>query len=281
MFRTRRSLEAPTAGLAALALDAHVLAQSRGPASRFADVRILDESGRQVPYLIERREEPISQDLVVKPTPPSEVPALEERAGRRPSLYTLALPFANMPSATLVIETSARVFERRLRLGVERQADRTRRNPVFEVWAEQVWRHVDPDTAARPLALRIDRTRETELLLAVDEGDNAALPITKARLLLPSYRLRFYRTGSGPLQVVYGRDDLQPARYDLALLAPQVMGAVATEVTAAEVRGDDVTSTPPQMNKSVAGVFWISMSVAVLILLVIIARLLSTRGAGG
>ena len=74
---------------------------------------------------------------------------------------------------------------------------------------------------------------ETEILLVVDEGDNAPLPLTKARLLLPSYRLRFYHTGNASLRLAYGRDDLQPPQYDLALLAPRVMGARAREVDAA------------------------------------------------
>ena len=74
---------------------------------------------------------------------------------------------------------------------------------------------------------------ETELVLVVDEGDNAPLPLTKARLLLPSYRLRFFHAGGTPLRMVYGRDDLQPPQYDLALLAPRVMGAGAREVDAA------------------------------------------------
>ena len=182
-----------------------------------------------------------------------------------------------MPPGTLVVETSARVFERTFRLGIERAPDRTRRDSAFDVRASEVWRHTDPETPARPLSLRLGSSQETEYLLAVDEGDNAALPISKIRLLLPSYRLRFYRTGSVPLRLVYGRDDLQPARYDLALLAPQVMGAVATEVAAAQ--GETVNSAPPGARHSVSAIFWVAMSLSVLILLAIIARLLTQRGA--
>ena len=65
---------------------------------------------------------------------------------------------------------------------------------------------------------------ETQLFLVVEEGDNAPLPITKARLLLPSYRLRFFHAGNALLRLTYGRDDLQPPQYDLALLAPQGHG---------------------------------------------------------
>jgi hypothetical protein len=71
-----------------------------------------------------------------------------------------------------------------------------------------------------------------ELWLVVDEGDNAPLPLVHARLLLPSYRLRFFAPAGGGLRLLYGRDDLEPPRYDLALLAPTLMGAAATEVTA-------------------------------------------------
>jgi hypothetical protein len=273
-FRSRRPIDAPREGLAALPLDAHALTRSRGPAARFADVRILDSANRQVPYLIERREEPLALDLRITPAPPSDIPALKERAGRRPSLYTITLPLPNMPTGTLVLETSGRVFERGVRLGIARSPDRHRRDPTFDLKAQEVWRHTDANTAARPLALRVDSTADTQLLLAVDEGDNAALPITKARLLLPSYRLRFYRTGRGQLQLAYGREDLQPARYDLALLAPQVMGAVATEVAAVTDIEQQVNSAPPELQRKVSTIFWVAMTLSVLVLLALIVRLL-------
>jgi hypothetical protein len=277
-FKTIRAFELTSPGLSALPLDAHALAHSRGPSARFADVRVLDDASRQVPYLVERREEPIVIEVPIAPAPPSKAPSLKERGGRRPSLYKVTLPYANMPPATLVVETSARVFERRVMLGVERGADRSRRDPYFDPMADEKWRHVDGAMPARPLALRLAKTADTEFLLAVDEGDNAALPITKVQLLLPSYRLRFYRTVKGPLRLAYGRDDLQPARYDLSLLAPQVMGAVATEVTTL-AGGEQVNSAPPQLTKTVSTIFWVAMSLAVLILLAIIARLLRTRTA--
>ena len=50
-----------------------------------------------------------------------------------------------------------------------------------------VWR--DPVFEQFPLALD---PPPTELSLTIDEGDNSALQITDVRLLLQSYRLRFY-----------------------------------------------------------------------------------------
>ncbi len=59
-FRHSRTIPAGPAGLVALPLDAAVLAHSAGPDRGFADVRVLDSTGRQVPYLVERRDEPLT-----------------------------------------------------------------------------------------------------------------------------------------------------------------------------------------------------------------------------
>ena len=91
--------------------------------------------------------------------------------------------------------------------------------------------HADRAVAAPALTLAVPQVDATDLWLTVDEGDNAPLPISAVRLLLPSYRLRFYRPADSPLRLVYGRTDLGAPQYDLALLAPHVMGAEAREVT--------------------------------------------------
>ncbi len=110
---------------------------------------------------------------------------------------------------------------------------------------------------------------DLDLWLTVDEGDNAALPLAGARLLLPSYRLRFYRSGKEPLRLVYGSRDQGAPQYNLALLAPEVMGVDAREVSALPESGAAAGATP-----FVSGpVFWIFLSVAVLVLLALIARL--------
>jgi hypothetical protein len=103
----------------------------------------------------------------------------------------------------------------------------------------------------------------------VDEGDNAPLPLRDAALLLPSYRLRFFREGNARLTLLYGRSDLAPPRYDLALLAPRLLGAPAQDVTpGTEHGGANVTGVTPTI------VFWCALALAVLALLVLIVRLL-------
>ena len=77
--------------------------------------------------------------------------------------------------------------------------------------------------------------------------------------------------------MVYGRDDLQPPQYDLALLAPRVMGARAREVDAASAG-----STPRSSTESFASprIFWVVLTGAVLVLLGLIVRLLRTSERG-
>ena len=268
-----------TVGLFALPLDAHALAHTRGPGARFADVRLLDGSSQQIPYLLERRNEPLSVDLAVKPAPDSQAQELKMPAGsRQRSVYVVTLPYANLPTSSLVLETSARVFQRTVRIGLDRQPDRSRREAYFDVRAAETWRHADEQTPARPLLLRVDTMPETQLFLVVDEGDNAPLPITKARLLLPSYRLRFFHAGNAVLNMAYGRDDLQPPQYDLALLAPRVMGARATEISAAPAG-----SAAPSSAESFASprTFWVVLTGAVLALLALIVRLIRGQGEQG
>lgn len=265
-FRFTREIADGDAGLAALVLDASVLAQSRGPRARFADVRIVDGAGRQVPYLVERRDEPLPLALTLRPDTTSDVAA---DAAQRPSRYRITLPHAGLPDARLVLETSARVFRRDVQVAVEQPADRRHRAPWLNIVSASGWTHANQDAAAPALVLPLDSTESAELVLMVDEGDNAPLPITGARLLLPSYRLRFYRPPSGPLRLVYGREDLALPQYDLALLAPQVMGAEARETIAAPpqppARSGATFIAPP--------VFWALLGVAVLVLLAMIGRL--------
>jgi hypothetical protein len=269
-FRYRRSVPISAEGLIALQLDAAVLSHSRGPSNAFADVRLVDDEGYQIPYLIERRDEPLAIDLTLQHGP-ADVRGLPESNRDNQSIYALILPYDNLPNPRIVLETSERIFRRSIRLGVERPADRRHRDAWFEDLAHAEWQHGDQGTSAPPTELVIPRGDVTRLLLVVNEGDNRPLPITSARLLLPSWRLRFFRS-AGHLQLIYGRDDAGPPQYDLALLAPAVMGAAAHDVVpAGEVGSARSSSTilSPRL-------FWIGLGLAVLILLALIVRLISS-----
>jgi hypothetical protein len=272
-FRHRRAIQTESAGLVALQLDAAALAHSDGPDARFADVRIADASGRQVPYLLERRDEPISMDLALTPSP-AETPWLRSEPGHHRSVYAVTLPYPSLPSPRLVLQTSDRVFRRAVQIVRERPPDRRHRDAWAEVLASAVWQHADPETDAPALLLPIASRDATEVLVVLDEGDNRPLALTGARLLLPSWRLRFHNAG-GPLRLLYGQDTLQPPRYDIELLAPQLMGAEAAEVEAA---GETAVNTAAPVLIS-PRTFYIALAAAVLVLLGVIAKLVTSTEA--
>ncbi len=266
-FRFQRALPDGPSGLSALILDADVLAHSRGPSQRFADVRIVDDGGRQVPYLIERREEPLTLELEPKSYQPN-ARELRPNEGSRRSAYLVRLPYEGLPDLRIVIETSARVFQRNVQAGIERPPDRRRRENWFEVRAASTWQHADESRPAPALTLAVGSGVPRDLVIVVEEGDNQPLPIAAVRGLLPSYRFRFHRR-AGPLRVVYGRDDAAAPQYDLVLLAPQVMGAMAREIAAAPA----VAAAPAAPQLLSPWTFWIGLALSVIVLIAIIARL--------
>ncbi|HKH74719.1 MAG TPA: DUF3999 family protein [Vicinamibacterales bacterium] len=264
-FRYVRPIPSGEAGLVTIPLDAAVLAHGR-PAA-FADVRVIDAANRQVPYLIERASEPLSLDLAIEPvaTRPASL-----ASNRTLSVYRVRLPLEQLPQARVVLTTPARVFTRRVTVGVEHGPDRRRRDPWFETLATSDWSHADQESPAPALTMAVRPIDAREVFITVEEGDNSPLPFAPARLLLPSYRLRLFRERNAALRLAYGRDDLSPPQYDLALIAPQLTGVTAIEI----MPGPEQTSAPesPLMLMS-PQIFWAVLSAAVLILIGLVVRL--------
>ena len=133
--------------------------------------------------------------------------------------------------------------------------------------------HTDQDKPTPELTLRlapVDVGVNKELLVILEEGDNSSLPIGGARLLLPAYRLRLYRDRGASLRLAYGRSDLSTPRYDLALLAPQVLGVTATEVMPGSEQIGAAAAAAATISPRV---FWGALAIAVVVLLAMIARL--------
>jgi hypothetical protein len=272
-FRYTRPIRAGKSGLVALGVDAPILAHSRGPARRFEDVRIVDASSRQIPYLIERLEEPMPFELTLEAAT-SRAPELAGATGR--SIYRIRVPYRTLPDSTLVLTTSARLFRRTVAIGVERPPDRQRRDHYFVPMATRAWQGINRESAAPMATFDIRHLDADALTVVVEEGDNSPLPLTGARLLLPSYRLRFYRPASTDLQLVYGRDDLSPPQYDLALLTPIVMGAEALEIVAG---AETASPSVPQAASVISPrLFWAFLGAAILVLMAVLFRLVRQTG---
>ena len=269
-FKYVRDIPSGEPGMVALRLDEAALAHSRGIVSRFGDVRVISEDGRQVPYLVERSSEPLSVDVILERLDP--VPAsLQTRPNE--TVYGIAWPHERLSSARLVLTTSTRVFRRRVSIATERRPDRLRRDAWLETLASAEWVNATQETAAPALTLPLPDTEASRLLVVVDEGDNSVLPIASGRLLFPQYRLRLFRGPQTTLRLAYGQPELAAPSYDLALLAPRLLGVSAMEISAGTERAE--SGTPPTSPLS-PPVFWAVMGAAVVVLVFLIVRLVRT-----
>ena len=270
LFKYVRTVPSGDARLVTIPLDGAALAHSASGGGGFSDLRVIDGGGRQIPYLVERASEPLSLDLDVERLPAPPKTLAPSRSAR--SVYRVKYPFPGLPASRLVLPSSARVFERVVTVAVEREPNERRRDPSLHTIVSMRWMHADQDSPAVPLTVSIPSMPETDLLVIVDEGDNAPLPIGPARLLLPSYRLRLFRPGGTALRVAYGRADLGPPQYDLALLGPQVMGAPALDVVPGAEQSNSAADTGATLVSP--RLFWAALGVAAIVLVGLIARLL-------
>lgn len=253
-YRVSRRLPEAPPGLTVLLLDAHALARSNE-----RDLRIADANGRQVPYLLERRAEPLALDL---PIPP-------RRDERTSSVYRFELPYDNLPLHGFVLTTSARVFDRNVTV---RRAGRNHRRRSGEHLASAQWRSAEPDLPAPVLRLELPQRGPRTIEVVIDEGDNAPLPLASAQLLLPPLALRFDHPGT-ELFLLYGNGRAAAPRYDLALLAPRLFAEPARELTLGAAPGGREPDEDNQGRK----LFWIGIVVASVVLIATLLRLLLVR----
>jgi len=257
-FRYERKILPGPPGQVTLTLDAAVLAHSS-----LDDLRLADLKGRQIPYLLEPAPKPLLLDL---PEP--------ERLGGEPrwrSRYHVRMPYPTLPASRLLIETPAGVFER----PIELEGPRSRRGEPRWSSSPGIWRHTDPHVPPPPLALDIPARPGATVDLLLDEGDNASLPLGRLRIEIPTWRLRFFHPGGGDVRLLYGRKDLRAPRYDLSLIASQLDPARARE---ARLGREPSPGAVADMSRVPRGVFWGALATAVVVLLLVLARLLHDEG---
>jgi len=267
-FAYVRDIPAGPAGLITIPLDAAVMAHSGLPPRRLKDVRVIDRSGLQVPYLLEQRDEPLMIDARIERR---DLPSGIQAPGSRVSSYIVHLPYNELPNARIVLTTRARVFQRAVTLGTVVPAAE-RRPARLAQQGSATWIHSDQSLAAPSLTFPLPRS-DGDLFLLVDEGDNQPLPIEKVTVLMPAYAVRLFRRPDLPMRLVYGHDTLQSPRYDLQLLAPQLMGRRAEEIAAEPEQPSDAAAAATAQTVPPA-VFWSALALAVIVLLGLVVRLM-------
>jgi hypothetical protein len=262
-WRFRKAVRLTTAGVQQLELDLDVLA---GAQPGGADLRLM-RAGAQVPYLVERPK-------LSRATPLALTPANEPR---RPSVsrWQLKLPRPGAPLTRLTLTSSTPLFQRHVRL-LEKISDP--RNGDYErTLAASDWSHAPGNDAPLTLTLSAPPQGDT-LWLETDNGDNPPLALGAVQAAYPVTRLLF-KTDFPPAEVVnlyYGNREVGAPRYDLALVAGQILAA---EKNVATLDAEEVAKSGGWAAGALAAarggaLFWAGLAVVVVVLLAVVAKLL-------
>ncbi len=261
----RRTVSVREPGVQMLELDAEVVAGAR---EDLGDLRLV-RGGRQVPYLMERTN--LSRMLEVK--------FAEERVEKRPALsrWKLTLPHEGLAVSQLRLEASSRLFERSFSLYEERT---TRNGETSRLYlGESVWRR-DPANAESVGHVTPERRPGRVIWLETENGDNPVIGLTRVQAVYPVTRLLFQAmAASGPesgeaIELWYANEQASAPRYDVGLVVGRLLAAerrVATLSEGTEVAGEQAGKTGW---KPGGWVLWAGLSVVVLALLGIVAKLL-------
>jgi hypothetical protein len=139
-----------------------------------------------------------------------------------------------------------------------------------------------PDAPKRDLVLELNaRPKSDTLFLETDNGDNPAIELRDFRGYYPATRVIFKATPD-PVQQVwlyYANPDATAPRYDLALVAGQLLKAERGTVAAG--REENLSPKPSLVGQTLTGstryIFWGALALVVIVLLAIMSRFLPNQ----
>jgi hypothetical protein len=260
-WKFRQPVKIARAGAQQLELEPDVLTHAQ---SGFQDLRLLHGSN-QVPYILERTS--ISRSLA--PT----VTATNDTKDPKLSRWIIKLPQSRLPVTRLSCVTQTALFQREVTLYEEladERGEKYRHNLGGASWVQT------PDRKSREFFLTLDSPPQSDtLFLETHNGDNPSVELEKFQLFYPATRILFKAGPDDELFLYYGNPRADAPRYDLSLVAGQLLSADRTIAA---------PGTEQQLRKSswreheIPGqggvVFWGILALVVVVLLVIISRLL-------
>jgi hypothetical protein len=260
----RKRIEISKAGVQQVELDLETLSRA---APGFQDLRLI-RNGKQVPYLIERT--PITRSLA---------PAIERADDpKRPTVsrWIIRFPNPSLPVTRLTCDTDAPFFKREVRLTEDVPDDRG--NPRTVIRGTACWVRT-PGEKMRKLALQTASPVTDSLILHVENGDNPPLDLKDFRSYYLATRVIFDSSMHGDTFLYYGNRSAALPRYDIDLIAPQLLAA--KKVKATLVKAEPLKKTAWAEGESLTGkggwVLWIALGALVVVLLGAMARLLPKK----
>jgi hypothetical protein len=263
-WKFRKLLPLTSSGMQQVELDPELLARSQ-PDQR--DVRIV-RGEYQLPFLFERTSlsRPISLNAVAVKDPKK--PAL--------SLWSLKLPQPGVPITRLACASSSPLFHRQMRLWEEITDERG--DKFASELGRAMWDQT-PDSPKRDLIIELNaRPKSDTLFLETDNGDNPPIELRDFRGYYPVTRLVFKAMPdpAQPVWLYYGNLDAAAPRYDLALVAGDLLKAERSTVAAGAE--ENLSPKPSFVGQSLTGstryIFWGALALVVIVLLAIMSRFL-------
>ncbi|MFV2071577.1 MAG: hypothetical protein ACC742_02855 [Thermoanaerobaculales bacterium] len=255
LFSHRRRLEvAPSAeGLSRLRLEPADLAVLRDD---LADLRIVDDEGRQWAYLRQAGGRPVSFPLEIA----------GHRRENRTSYFELEMPQGALVLDRIDIAADAPYFDRdftlhgRLEDGSIRELARGR----------LVRREGDP----RPTAISLKPWRVVGLELEIEDGDDAALALGRVEAFSATSDV-YLAAGAGEYELLLGNPDAEPPVYELERIRSTILAVPASDVVSGELESNPAFS--PALRLSGVGLaqkllLWFVLGLAVIVLVVLTLR---------
>ena len=263
-WKFRKLLPLTQNGVQQVELDPELLARSQ-PDQR--DIRIV-HGLYQLPFLFEHTSlsRPISLNAAAAND--SKKPAL--------SRWFLKLPQPGMPITRLVCTSSSPLFHRQMRLWEEVTDERG--DKFASELGRATWDQT-PDSPKRDLIIKLNaRPQSDTMFLETDNGDNPAIELRDFRGFYPVTRVVFKATPdpAQPVWLYYGNVDAIGPRYDLTLVAGELLKAERSTVAAGAE--ENLSPKPSLAGQTLTGsiryIFWGALALVVIVLLAIMSRFL-------
>jgi hypothetical protein len=260
-WKYRKPVNVTRNGAQQIELDLDVLAHAQPD---FQDLRLLRGSN-QVPYIVEHTS--ISRLLA-----PS-VTATNDAKDPKLSRWLIKLPQSRLPVTRLSCATRTALFQRDVTLYEEltdERGEKYRHNLSGVSWVQI------PDRKSKEFFLTLDGPLQSDTLcLETHNGDNPPIELEKFQLFYSATRVLFKAKSADAVFLYYGNPRVASPRYDLSLVAGQLLMA---DKAAASLTAEQQLRKSSWREHEIPGkggvVFWGILAVVVVVLLIIISRLL-------
>ena len=236
-----------------------------------ADVRIIDDKERQVPYVLEAAASEARAELRIAPLPadPAQKQTSRFALTFAPSGRTQALPLQ-----ALELDIGDVFYSRPVRV-LAGTADTDGRLQPAVLFSGRIARQGEEGASIQSIPL--GGARHRELILEINNQDNPSLSVDHVLGVVTAPRLTFKLDEGGGYHLLLGADDVESPHYDIETLRqqvldfaalPAVLGGTESNPQYRARAGDFVRNAPPTL------ILWGSLGVAVLALLGMTLRLL-------